>query len=80
MEKQRKEKYICCVQGYLRGQFICKLSTPEMRVIRAFELLHPVQFSSVQDGIHALGKAHMRSTLSLRSFPNVAFQTVLSGT
>ena len=28
-----------------------------------------VQFSSVQDGIYALGKAHMRSTPSLRSFP-----------
>ena len=35
-----------------------------------------VQFSSVQDGISALGKAHMRSTLSLRSFPNVAFKMV----
>ena len=34
------------------------------------------QFSSVQDGIYALGKAHMRSTPSLRSFPNVAFETV----
>ena len=30
------------------------------------------QFSSVQDGIYAL----MLSTLSLRSFPNVAFETV----
>ena len=30
-----------------------------------------VQFSSVQDGIYALGKAHMRSTPSLRSSPNV---------
>ena len=27
------------------------------------------EFSSVQDGINALGKAHMRSTPSLRSFP-----------
>ena len=35
-----------------------------------------VQFCSVQDGIYALGKAHMRSTPSLRSFPNVAFETV----
>ena len=35
-----------------------------------------VQFSSVQDGIYALGKASMRSTPSLRSFPNVAFETV----
>ena len=34
-----------------------------------------VQLSSVQDGIHALGKAHMSSTPSLRSFPNVAFET-----
>jgi len=33
-------------------------------------------FSSVQDGIYALGKAHMRSTPSLRSFPNLAFETV----
>jgi len=35
-----------------------------------------VQFSSVQDGIYALGKAHMRSTPSLKSFPNVALETV----
>ena len=35
-----------------------------------------VQFSSVQDGIHAAGKAHMRSTPSLRRFRNVAFETV----
>ena len=34
------------------------------------------RFSSVQDGIYALGKAHMRSTRSLRSFLNVAFETV----
>ena len=32
--------------------------------------------TSVRDGIYALGKAHMRSTPSLRSFPNVAFETV----
>ena len=35
-----------------------------------------VQFSSVQDGICALGKVHMLSTLSYRSFPSVAFETV----
>ena len=35
-----------------------------------------VQFSSVQDGICELGKAHMRSTPSLRSFPKVVFETV----
>jgi len=33
-----------------------------------------VQLSLVQDGIYALGKAHMRSTPSLRSFSNVAFE------
>ena len=33
------------------------------------------QFSSVQDGIYVLGKAHICSSLSLRSFPNVAFET-----
>ena len=32
----------------------------------------PVQFSSVQGGIYALEKAHMRCTPSLGSFPNVA--------
>ena len=35
-----------------------------------------VQFSSAQDGVYALGKVHMRSTLSHRSFPKVAFETV----
>ena len=35
-----------------------------------------VQFSSVQDGIYALGKSHMCSTPSFRSFPNVGFETV----
>ena len=34
-------------------------------------------FSSVQDGIYALGKAYMRSTQSFRSFSNVALETVL---
>ena len=33
-------------------------------------------FCSVQDGIYALGKAHMRSTPSLRTFPNAAYETV----
>ena len=36
----------------------------------------PVQFSSVQDGICAVGKAHTRSTQPLRSVPNVAFERV----
>ena len=34
-----------------------------------------VQFSSVQDGIYTLGKAHIRTTASLRSVPNVALET-----
>ena len=34
------------------------------------------ELSSVQDGICGLGKAHMCSTQSLRSFPNVAFETI----
>ena len=33
--------------------------------------------TTVQDGSFALGKAHMCCTSSLRSFPNVAFETVL---
>ena len=36
-----------------------------------------VQVSSVQEGIYALGKAHMRSTPSVGGFPNVTFETVL---
>ena len=28
-----------------------------------------VEFSSIEDGVNALGKANMRPTLSLRSFP-----------
>ena len=39
-------------------------------------LVLPAQFTSVQDGIYVIGKAHMRSTLSLRSFPNVSFEMV----
>ena len=38
-----------------------------------FEL--SVLFSSVQDGIHALGKAQTHSTLSLRSSPNATSET-----
>ena len=31
------------------------------------------QFSSVQGGIYALGKAHVSPTPSLKSFPNASF-------
>ena len=33
-------------------------------------------FTSVQNGVYSLGKAHMRSIPSLRRFPNVPFETV----
>ena len=35
-----------------------------------------VQFSSVQDGVYALGKAHMHLPLVSQKFPIVAFETV----
>ena len=35
-----------------------------------------VQFSLLPEGMYALGKAHKLSTSSLRSSPNVAFDTV----
>jgi len=35
-----------------------------------------VHFSSLQRGICALGKAHIRFTPPLRGFPSVAFETV----
>ena len=34
------------------------------------------RFNSVQDGVYALGNAHMRFTSSFRRFPNIAFDTV----
>ena len=45
---------------------------------RVVAMTWPYQFSSVQNGIHALGKAHtiMPSTPSLRGSPIVAFETV----
>ena len=43
---------------------------------RSIEETYTVQFSPVQDGIYTLRKAHMHSTLSLRSFPDIAFETV----
>ena len=35
-----------------------------------------VEFSSAENAIYARGKAHMRTTPSLRSFANFAFKTV----
>ena len=34
------------------------------------------EFISLQDGTYTLGKTYMCSTPSLRSFPNIAFETV----
>ena len=52
------------------------LGTTDWRVTFFSFKYRSVQFSSAQDGIYALGKAHMRSTPSLRNFPNVAFKAV----
>ena len=35
------------------------------------------EFSSIQDGVYALGKAHMRTTPFPRNFPNAALETVV---
>ena len=50
------------------------LSLPDTTPFCLLEPLHwlPIS-SSVQDGIYALGEAHMRSTPSPRSFSSVAF-------
>ena len=58
-------------QAYAKLETVqqCRFQFDEIATFR-------VQFSSVQDGIYALGKAHMRSTPSLSSFPKVAFETV----
>ena len=55
------------------------LSIKQARIIQSIKQVsrsQTVQFSSVQDGIYALRKAHMRSTPSLRNFSNVTFETV----
>ena len=46
-----------------------------MLEVRALYMFH-YYYNSAQGGIYAPGKAHMRSTPSLKSFPNVAFETV----
>ena len=54
-------------------QQLCGTNPPKTVILTA---LGSQQFSSVQDGIYALGKVRMCSTLSLGTFPNVAFETV----
>ena len=58
-------------------------SVSQSQALNQFEWVHQLvrasnhcQLSSVQDGIHMLRKSHMHSSLSLRSFPNVAFEMV----
>ena len=85
--KHREARSVVSSEGYFSES--AQNLTPEKISGRARSRLacnwHPstfadyeadAQFSSVQDGIYALGKAHMHSTQSLRSFPNVAFETV----
>ena len=54
----------------------CCRTGPLCRLNQRMFTMNRVQFSSVQDGIYVLGKKHMHSSLSLRSFPNIAFETV----
>ena len=63
----RSRWYLCARKSpYALHPFSQKF--PQARV---YDILPPttIQFSSVKDGIYALGKAHKRSSPSLRSFP-----------
>ena len=57
---------------------ICPMEYDQWRCFRCYTQVsdHAAEFSSVQGGIYALGKAHKRSTPSFTSFPNAAFETV----
>ena len=65
--------------GLLTELLLCHLKGPEKAMLHNFlDMFSSVQFSSVQFSsrrYYALGKANLRSTLSLRGFPNVAFET-----
>ena len=61
---------------YVSGQLDCCAHPSLKNKQKTKQHFIRIQFSSVQDGIYALGKAHLCSTPSLRSFPNVAFETV----
>ena len=69
----------CVVNGWIRPSLVVwwiMLFHPSMTVTidRALNVKWPtsIDIFTVQYGICALGKAHMRSTPSLRSFPSVA--------
>ena len=68
------------VSGWLAGRWDQRETLRAQLAARtewnAYPQFSSVQFSSVQDGIYALGKAQMRSTPSRRGFPHAAFETV----
>ena len=69
-----------CSHGNMISQTSSNIRSPRTQYLtQRVGSLGIHQFSSVQlvqDGIYALGKAYMHCTPSLRSFPNVAFETV----
>ena len=60
-------------KGDERSQVDCRIVKRTVEYVHSAVNMH---FTSVQGAIYALGKAHIRSTLFLRSFPNVPFETV----
>ena len=60
-------------KGDERSQVDCRIVKLTVEYVYCSVNMH---FSSVQGGIYALGKARIRSTLSLRRFPDVPFGTV----
>ena len=76
--------FVCCFKGPIKHSSLRQKGgqcLPWDRLVRfhwrfLYETMISVQFSTVQDGINALGKAHMRSTPSLKSLPNFALETV----
>ena len=65
----------CVIVGEVSEQ-LCTLSIISTTLDRAPLLSSSLQFSSVQGGVYALRKAHMRSTPSRGRFPKVAVETV----
>ena len=60
----------------LKAHYSALVTAGPCQVHESEDLSFPArELSSVQDGIYALGKAHMCSTPSLRRFPNGAFKT-----
>ena len=70
-ERKRKERKVSSTNYVDQTLYL----TTKPKVLYGYSIFKP-QFSSVQDGIYELEKPHMRSTPSLRSFPNVVLETV----